>query len=34
MASTMGVGAAVTFGLKLWETLGVNTHLVPVTLEK
>jgi hypothetical protein len=22
------------FGVKLWETLGVNTHLAPVTLGK
>jgi hypothetical protein len=22
------------FGVKLWETLGINTHLAPVTLGK
>ena len=44
MASTMGVverpprGGALSkstwwaFGVKLWETLGVDTHLAPATL--
>jgi hypothetical protein len=22
------------FGVKLWETLGINTHITPVTLGK